>query len=100
MNIKLCLPVAGGCLLLAGCLNEPIAQRDPGFGEALKYDQALQTINPDPVYPEGAARPGDNGEHGAEAVKRYREGTVKEVETMSAGSGASGGSGGGDNGPQ
>jgi hypothetical protein len=102
MNFKLSLPLAGACaLLLSGCLNEPIAQRDPGFGEALKYDQALQTINPDPVYPEGAAQPGDNGEHGAEAVKRYREGNVKEVETMGTASGATGsGSGGGGSGPQ
>jgi hypothetical protein len=96
MNIKLSLPLAGGCaLLLSGCLNEPIGVRDPGFGEALKYDQALQTINPDPVYPETAAKPGDNGEHGAKAVERYRNGQVKQVETMQTSSGVAGGGGGG-----
>jgi len=80
-------------LLLAGCLNEPIAQRDPGLGEAVKYNAAIQTVNPEPVYPPEAAQPGDNGEHGSKAVERYRKGAVTQVEQISTG-GATGGGGG------
>ena len=78
-------------LMLAGCLNEPIAQRDPALGEAVKYDTAIQTVNPDPVYPPEGAQPGDNGEHGAKAVERYRRGEVVEVEEQSPGGGSAGG---------
>lgn len=94
MNFRFALPVAAS-ILLSGCLNEPIAQRDPALGEAVKYNSALQTINPDPVYPEGSAQPGDNGEHGAKAVERYRKGEVKQVQSMqtTTGSSSSGGSG-------
>jgi predicted TIM-barrel fold metal-dependent hydrolase len=89
MNFRLILLVAGS-VMLAGCLNEPIAQRDPALGEAVKYNAAVQTINPDPVYPEGSAKPGDSGEHGAKAVERYRKGQVKPVETMQTTSGTAG----------
>ena len=68
---------------------------DPGLGEALRYDMAIQTVNPDPVYPEGGAQPGDNGEKGAKAVKAYRSGTTKPVQAQSA-SGGGGGVGGGN----
>ena len=81
-------------LLLAGCLNEPIGVRDPSLGEDVKYDAAIQTVNPDPVYPPEAAQPGDNGEHAAKAVERYRKGAVTQVEQMSSTSGSSGGGGG------
>ena len=79
--------------LLTGCMNEPIGQRDPAIGEAVRFNAAIQTINPDPVYAQGSAQPGDSGEHGAKAVEKYRKGTVKPVETMetttsSSGSGA------------
>ena len=87
MSFKFAL-VAPAALMLAGCLNEPIAQRDPALGEAVKYDTAIQTVNPDPVYPPGGAQPGDNGEVGAKAVQRYRTGAVIQVEEQSAGGGA------------
>jgi hypothetical protein len=67
-------------VLLAGC-NAPyknIGQQDPFVGEAVRYNAAIQTINPDPIYPEGGAEPGDNGDRGAEAVKRYRNGEFME----------------------
>ena len=48
-------------LLLAGCVNEQIGKRDPSLGEAVKYNAAMQTISPDPIYPEGSAQPGDIG---------------------------------------
>lgn len=86
--------LAGCSLLLAGCLNEPIGVRDAGFGEAAKFNAAVQTINPDPVNAPGAAQPGDNGEHGVKAVERYSKGEVKEVQTMQTTTGTSGSSGG------
>ena len=95
MNFRLTLLIAGSGLL-AGCLNEPIAQRDPALGESVKFNAAVQTVNPDPVYPAGSAQPGDSGEHAANAVERYREGKVKPVETMQTTSGTTGsGSNGG-----
>jgi hypothetical protein len=68
------------------------ASHDPGFGESLKYNAAIQTINPDPVYAESGAQPGDSGAKGAAAVRRYRTDSVKDVEvlttTESSGSGS------------
>lgn len=79
-------------LLLTGCntLN-PVSQSvDPAFGEALKYDMAIQTIDPDPVYGPDGAQPGDHGAKAAEAVKRYRTDAVKKTETLATTSGGSG----------
>ena len=80
-------------LAASGC-----APVDPGFGEAYRYDMAIQTIDPDPVYPEDGAKPGDSGAVAAEASKRYRTGAVKEAESVSAGgSGKGAGTGSGPN---
>ena len=80
-------------LLIAGCTtaHETIGSPDPGFGEAAKYNAAVQTINPDPVYAADGAQPGDSGVKAADASKRYRTGAEKQVETMSSTSGSSGG---------
>jgi len=88
-------------VLLTGCntVYEQSGSRDPGFGEAAKYDMAVQTIDPDPVYSAEGAQPGDDGAKGAAAVKRYRTDAVKAVVVESSRSG-SGGSGGGGGGPQ
>jgi hypothetical protein len=91
------LPIAA-LLALVGCntANTHIGDEDAFLGEAVKYNAAIQTINPTPVYPAGSAQPGDNGAKGQAAVKRYRTDTVKPVETMttsSSGGGSSGGSG-------
>jgi len=61
--------------------NRHIGDEDPYFGEAMRYDAAVQTINPEPVYAEGSAQPGDNGDKGAQAVKRYRTDKVSERHT-------------------
>jgi hypothetical protein len=76
-------------LLLTGCssLNQNNISPDPGFGEATKYNAAVQTIDPDPVYSEDDAQPGDNGAKGAAAVKRYRTDSVKDVEQQTTTSG-------------
>lgn len=83
--------LAATCLALAACqtANRPIGEADPYFGEAVKYNAAIQTIDPDPVYPPGGALPGDNGEVGAAAVKRYRTDKVKQVEVMGTTEGVS-----------
>lgn len=73
---------------LAGC-----APVDPGLGEAQRYNMAIQTVNPDPVYPEDGAQPGDNGEKGANAVKAYRKGETKEIKTQSTSNVSLGGGG-------
>jgi hypothetical protein len=74
--------------------NRHIGDEDPYFGEAAKYNAAVQTINPEPVYAEGSAQPGENGEVGAAAVKRYRTDKVKQVETMKTSNVSIGGGGG------
>jgi hypothetical protein len=90
MRIKPTLIPAGAMLVLAaGC-----APVDPGFGEAVRYDMAAQTVDPDPQYPENGAKPGDNGEHGQKATERYRKGQTKALRELRTG-GGSGGSGGG-----
>lgn len=74
------LLIGAAVLLAAGC-----APVDPGMGEALRYDMAAQTIDPDPVYPDEGAKPGDSGEHGARAVQDYRKGKVKELKAQQTG---------------
>ena len=69
-------PIAavGAMFLATACTQlDPVSlSPDPAFGETVKYNTALQVIDPDPVYPEDAAQPGDSGEKGAAAVERYR----------------------------
>ena len=86
------LLIAASALAVAACnTTKNIGQEDPGLGETVKYNSALQTINPEPAYPAGAAQPGDSGVKGAAAVKRYRTDAVKQVEVMQTTSGGSGG---------
>ncbi len=82
----LCLP--GLALATVSC-----APVDPGFGEALRYDMAVQTIDPDPQYPADALQPGYHGEKGQKATERYRKGQTKPVKAESSRSSGSGGSG-------
>ena len=86
-DAKLIIPAAALGALTA------CAPVDPGHGEAVRYDMAIQTVNPDPVYPEDGAQPGDSGEKGAEAVKAYRKGQTKALKVESTQSGSGGGSG-------
>jgi hypothetical protein len=84
------------CLALSACNTtySHIGDEDPAFGEAVKYNSAIQTINPAPVYAANGARPGDSGVKGQAAVKRYRTDAVKAVQTIQT-SGTSGSGGGG-----
>jgi hypothetical protein len=89
------LLLAAGAVALAGCntAGTHIGDEDPFMGEAVKYNSALQTINPTPVYPATAAQPGDSGVKSQAAAKRYRTDAVKAVETSTTTSGSSGSSG-------
>jgi len=86
------LLAAVGALGLAGCntMNSHIGDEDPGWGEAVKYNAAIQTINPTPVYSATSAQAGDNGDKGAHAVKRYRTDTVKPLDTYTTSTGSGG----------
>lgn len=104
MSFKLLTVIPALCIL-AGCntVHKNIGMDDPGMGEAVRYNVAVQTINPDPVYSEDGAQPGDNGARGAAAVKRYRSGQVNSKHNTEARQGTAisttGGSSGGG-GPQ
>lgn len=101
MSYKLLALTVPAALILASCdtVNTKTGAMAAGFGEAVKYDNAIQTINPEPVYAQGAAQPGANGEVGQKAVERYRTDKVKPLEEQSSmsstGSGGGSGSGGG-----
>jgi hypothetical protein len=95
MSCKLgALTIAATALVVSGC-----APVDVGLGEAQHYDMAVQTIDPDPVYPEDGAKPGDNGDKAAQATKRYRTDKVKPVQTLSSSSSSSGSGTGMGSGP-
>ena len=89
MSFKLISAASLAVLLLSGCdtLNQNNISPDPGFGEAAKYNAAVQTIDPDPVYSEEDAQPGENGAKGAAAVRRYRTDAVKDVQQQTTTSG-------------
>ena len=95
------LAVTAGCVMLGACQNAPLPQAgslDAGWGEASRYNAAVQVIDPEPVYTAQGAQPGDNGEKAANATKRYRTDNVKDTEPVSStrragASGSGGGSG-------
>lgn len=96
MSFKLLL-IAGGSLGLAACntANSHIGDEDPYMGEAVRYNAAIQTINPDPVYSADSSQPGDNGDKGAQNVKRYRSDGVNARHQAGANTASTGQSSGG-----
>jgi len=94
MSSKRLLITMIACAALAGCNTAytHIGDEDVAFGEAVKYDQAIQVINPAPVYAANAAQPGSNGEVGQKSVERYRTDKVKQVEQMQTTGSTGGGS--------
>ena len=101
MSYRRLLIVVAACGATAACntMYTHIGDEAVGFGEAERYDAAVQTINPTPVYGPDAAQPGANGDVGAHAVKRYRTGAVKETQPLGTTSGSGAGMSGGG-GPQ
>lgn len=91
MNSRTCLALlALGSLGACNTVYGSSGSADPGLGEAAKYNIAVHTIDPDPVYSPEGAQPGDAGDKGAAAVKRYRTDGVKAVQAQSTASGAAG----------
>lgn len=77
-------PAPAACalaLLLAGCAEHSLLERpgDAAFGEANRQTMMAQVIDPDPVYTADAT---PSGEVGAAAVERYRQGKVKEPDSI------------------
>lgn len=93
-SLSLTVVIAAASFAAAGCntANRPIGTADPFLGEAVKYNAAVQTIDPVPVYSPDSTQPGSDGAKGAAAVKRYRTDQVKPVETLETSSGTSGNS--------
>ena len=85
MSFKSSIVLACGGLFVAGCSTTGprlATSTDPALGEAVQWNAAAQTIDPDPVYTEQDTQPGGSGAKGAEAVKRYRTDSVKDVSVM------------------
>lgn len=95
MSSKRILIIAALGTALTGCATaySHIGDEDPALGEAVAYDNAMQIINPAPVYAADSTQPGSNGDKGAAAVERYRTDKVKPVEMMGTTSGVQGSSG-------
>lgn len=93
-NMKL---IAASVTVLAAAGCAPV---DPGFGESYRYDMAIQTVDPDPVYADDAMKPGYHGEKAAKASERYRKGSTKPVQRESTNTAQSGGGSGASSGPQ
>ena len=76
MHYKRITFAAMACCALAACATpDPksrIGEDDIFFGESVRFNAAAQTINPDPIYPDGGMEPGSSGAKGAAAVARYR----------------------------
>lgn len=87
------LCILAGVPVACATPNEAAPNIGTDFGEATKYNAALQTIDPDPVYPASASQPGTRADTGAAAVKRMRTDQVKQPQVMTTGSGSGGGSG-------
>ncbi len=107
MSSKHALLAAGLCIGLASCntARSHIGDVDPLLGEAVKYNAAIQTIDPDPVYAEDAAQPGSRAVKATEALKRYRTDKVndrhhREVQQARSGAMSTTSSSGGGSGPQ
>ena len=103
MSFRLIAAVTGLALLSAcNTVQRPLPQAgsmDAGWGEASRWNAAVQTINPDPVYTAAGAQPGDSGAKAANASRRYRTDQVKDTKPAST-TGGSTGSGGGASGPR
>jgi len=95
MSFKRTASAIAAALLLAGCstAHGDTVTADPAFGEAVKYNAAIQTINPDPVYAPAGAQPRGDADRGVAAMERYREGTVTDVQEVTTTTSSTGGGG-------
>lgn len=70
-RILVLVPLLG----LAACDITPQPTLTPGFGEYVRHNMAVQTVNPAPMA--DAATPGDGHRAGA-AWQRYSDGQVRQ----------------------
>ncbi len=70
-------------LALGACGTQKPLGRD--FGNSIRHNMAVQTVNPEP----STVSPLYDGEHAAQAIKKYREGTVENPETITTTGGSS-----------
>lgn len=68
--------------LLAACDSDLASTGKPAstFGEANRQTMMAQVIDPEPEYE--YLDPATSAEHAAQAIDRYRKGTVKQPETV------------------
>lgn len=80
---------AAALLGLSACTTNALMEQpgDAQFGDANRQTIMAQVINPDPVYTGEMATSGD---HAADAISRYRDGKVKQPDTISTTAGVSG----------
>ena len=78
--------------LLAACEHDQAGLEGPAstFGEANRQTMLAQVIDPEPQYAEDATSSAD---HAAQAVDRYRKGSVKQPERVKVQSAAGAGAG-------
>lgn len=77
-----------GLIALSGCTQSLLEEPgDSTFGEANRQTMMAQIVDPAPVYDQPMATSGENA---ANAVERYRKGTVKEPAAASTTQGGSG----------
>ncbi|MXO62259.1 hypothetical protein [Qipengyuania oceanensis] len=83
--------VLGASAMLGACATDPktgdFVQYE--FGDAVKQTMMAQVVDPDPEYE--TLVPESSGEHSSAAIKRYREGNVKEPRRQGVTSGSGGG---------
>lgn len=87
---------AGAVLLLAaGCntVDPRTGSVDRSFGEAVAWNKATQTVNPDPIYTADTTPPGSDGAKAVGASERYRTDKVKPIEAITSTQAGSSGSG-------
>ena len=71
------------------CRLPPAARRSTrASARRCSYDMAVQTIDPDPVYPEGSPSPATTAKRPQKATERYRKGTTKAAAHGSSGVGS------------
>lgn len=72
--------VAAGALAACSTTNRKGSLEDTTMGEALRQTMAAQVIDPDPRY--DTPDPVTSADKAAQAVERYRKGTVKQPERV------------------
>lgn len=81
MNCKAQL-LLSACLILGACSTSTPSGKlqDTSLGEASRATLAAQVVEPEPQYE--TLNPATSAEHAAQAIDRYRKGTVKRPERV------------------